>query len=118
MSWILSSSLAIQIEAGANASTAYSASSAILVNLSDRAEGVICMKTRKDWVTDYANVGTQIRNVLSEAVALWAGMKIIKSDMSGFSSRAEAQTMCDIMLDDFNTIIKDLREEQNQKLNK
>ena len=118
MSFTLSSSWAITKEAGINANASWISSGAILSELGDRAEGVVCMKTRKDWVTDYANVGAEIKLALSDAVALWAGKRLIKADMSGFTSRAEAQTMCDIMLDDFNTIIKDLREEPNQKLNR
>ena len=45
-------------------------------------------------------------------------IKMINWSMGGYTSRAEALTMMNVLKDNFDTVIKDLREDHYQKLNK
>lgn len=118
MSWTLCTSGAATVKAGVNANSTITASGAALAEWSDEAESTLCMKTRKDWITDYANVQTNLKPMLADAVSDLIAVKIINYDMSGFTGLNEASTMCDILKDNFNDIVRDLRNDENQKLNK
>lgn len=99
MSFTLCSSLAIIAKAGANASTAATASSAIVTQLADEAEALIYATTRYDWVANYSLVSTNAKQILSEVASAHAAMQLIMYDMSGYTSRSEAQTMLDVLDD-------------------
>lgn len=118
MSFNICTSQAIIRKAGANASATATASSALLADYCDQAESTICMRTRKDWITDWANVDTNIKPSVSEAVAAIAAMSIINYDMSGYTSRAEAQTMLDVLNNEASQIIKDLKDKNFQRFDK
>lgn len=115
MSWSLTSSSAIQFKAGANASSVALASGAILQKFSDQAEAVINAATRKDWVTDYSGVGSNFTGILDDTAAALAAMNVINYDMSGFTSRAEAQTMLDVLRDQVNRNLEILKDEKNKE---
>ena len=117
MSWTLCASGAAIAKAGANCNADIKASGAILSDWCDKAESEVCMKTRKDWITGYADVQTNLKPVLADAVSDMIAIKMINYDMAGYL-KGEAQTMLDVLDNNFNTIIKDLREDANQKLNK
>jgi len=113
MSWTLCTSGAAIAKAGANAGTAAS-SAALLQAWSDEAEGSICMKIRKDVVTNYAGVPTLIQNCLADLASDLIAMKIINYSLNSYT-RAEAQTMLNVLKDNSDMIIKDLREKQYQE---
>lgn len=115
MSFTLTTSGAILWKAGANASTAITSSGAVLSKFSDDCEAVVNAATRKDWVADYSSVGANFRGILSDAVSDLAAMKIITYDMSGYTSRTEAQTMLDVLRDNFNRNIEILKDEKNKE---
>jgi len=50
------------------------------------------------------------RPAVTSVVVALAAIDVINYDMSGYTSRTEAQTMVDILNDKANTTIKDLRE--------
>jgi hypothetical protein len=114
MSYTLCTSEAIIRKAGANANSTAIASAALLADFADKAEGQLCMKTRKDWVSSYA-VTTNFRPALADAVSDLAAMKVINYDMSGYTSRLEAQTMLDVLKDNSDKIIADLKEKTTQE---
>jgi len=116
MSWSLCSSYAAITKAGAYSNSTAIASAALLQDFSDKAEGQICMKTRKDWVSTPSSQ-TQIINAIADATSDLIAMKIINYDHSGYL-KGEAQTMLDVLKDNSDTIIKDLRQDPNQVLNK
>ena len=64
----------------------------------------------------WASVDTYIKPAVTTAVANIAAMQLINYDMSGYTSRTEAQTMLDVLKDEADTIIKDLREKGLQTL--
>lgn len=98
MAWTLTTSGAAMQKAGANASTA-ALSGAFLTTWSNEAEGRIVSDTRKDYVTNYAAQPTAIKNLLSDICSSLIAKQIITYDMSGYTSRSEAQTMLDVQED-------------------
>jgi hypothetical protein len=66
-----------------------------------QAESVINCITRYNW-TDAWNAGTlnvDVKYILSAAESSWVAIHIISYNMSGYSSRAEAETMLDVQRD-------------------
>jgi hypothetical protein len=61
------------------------------------AEGFVCTASRYDWVTNYASVSTIGKEMLRNATAAYAAIKAIEYDMSGYTSKEEAQTMLDVL---------------------
>jgi len=114
MSWTLCTSGAAVAKAGANANATIVLSGATLAKWSDEAEGALCMRTRKDWVTAYGTVHTTFLGTLSDCCSDLIAMKIINYDMSGFTSRLEAQTMLDVLRDNLIKNLDVLREDSTQ----
>ena len=110
MSFNLTTSGAIIDKAGAYVNSTAVASGALLSLYCDMAEATLCGKTRYDWVANIESVGTNFKPMLSDVVSDLAATKLINYDMSGYTSRTEAQTMLDVLSDNANSIIKDLRE--------
>lgn len=115
MSWILCTSGSAVLKAGANANSTITISGSALAEWSNEAEGAICTITRKDWVADYSAVKANFRPVLADLASDMIGMKIINYDMSGYTSRAEAQTMLDVLDENINRNIKALIDEKNKE---
>lgn len=115
MSFTLCTSEAIIRKAGANASSTAVASGALIASFADLAEGQVCMKTRYDWVSNYSSVSANFKQSLSDVTSDLAAIKLIAYDMSGYSRLLEAQTMLDVLKDNADNIIKDLRERQFQE---
>lgn len=82
------------IKAGKNRST--DISGADLTLLSDLAEAFIFASTRTDYVTNYSSVNAEAKKILSDVASSHAAQIWINYDMSGYTSRAEAQTMLDV----------------------
>lgn len=115
MSWTLSTSGACIRRAGTNANTTIVASGAALLNWSDQAEGELNTATRKDWVTDYADVGTNFKPILDKAVSCLVAMDIVNYDPSGYTNLAEAQTILDVLRDNYIRAVELLKDEKNKE---
>ncbi len=116
MSFTLCSSNAIVRNAGLYANSTAVASNALLSDYCDKAESEVCMKSRYDWVANYSSVGTNYKPALAKAVASLAAIEVIRYDMSGYTSRMEVTTMIDILADQANKIIADLKEKNIQEV--
>lgn len=114
MSWSLCTSGAAIYKAGANANSDIRISGAILANWSDESEGQINTITRKDWITNTPNVN--FTGILSDLVSDMIATKIISYDMSGYTSRLEAQTMLDVLNNNINRNLKALTDEKNKEV--
>ena len=99
------------MKAGANASSTATASGAMLLEFCDQAEGIICATTRYDWVTNYATLNANFKTILDSCASSKAAMFVMNYDLSGYTSRAEAQTMLNILYDDYNANLTLLRNE-------
>ena len=115
MSFTLCSSGAIAQEAGAKASSTALASYAILADFSDKAEGYLCGRTRYDWVANYASVSANFKPLLADACACIAANKLIKYDMSGYTSGTEATRIVNMNYDTAEQAIKVLSDSKLKK---
>jgi len=118
MSWLLCSSQAAIAKAGVDANVSIVHNSAIAANFSKLAEGQFQMKTRKDWSSALATADAPIVDAVADAVSDLIAIKFIEASMKSYPSKVIAQTMMDQLKDNSDTIIKDLREDSYQKLNK
>lgn len=63
------------------------------------AEAVVNSITRYDWVGNWSSLDADNRRIVSDVVSSLAAMKCIMYDMSGYTSRAEAEIMLDVLRD-------------------
>jgi len=111
MSWTLTTLSGAAFKAGVNRNTSLSGTDFYLI--ADMAEDTFCVDTRKDWVSDYTNVDTHIKGAISDAVSDLIAIKWINADQSGFL-KGEAQTMLDVLDDNYQRIVKQLKEYKNK----
>ena len=123
MAATLTTSGATLLHAGKNVSTDLSESGstspvrtadAMLLEFINEAEGFISAATRVDWVTKYSALDSAIKKALDEATACRAAIHSIKYDMSGYTSRAEAQTILDVNNDIVNRTISLLKDDKEK----
>ena len=110
MSWNFTTSQAAINKAGIYCNTTVVASAAYLAKLSDEVEGLINSKTRRDWI---ANPPTaDFTGALSVLASCLIGNLIVSADMSGYASRAEAQTILNVNRDFAMLILTDLKDDK------
>lgn len=117
MSFKFCTSLQATAKAGANASSTALGNATLLDGFSNEAEGTFCMKTRKDWSAAYASTAEHIKGAIADAVSCDIGNKIINNNPSGFL-KGEARLIMNVNQNTIDTVISDIREDENQKLNK
>ena len=72
-------------------------SGARMAEFIDQAQAFVCAAGRYDFLTNWSTIsGNSAIKILTDAVACLAALDVIKYDMSGFTSRTEAQTMLDV----------------------
>ena len=91
----LCASSAMILKAGANATTALV--EANYTQLINQAEATVCTLSRVDWVAAYAGLSANYKTILEEVTSNLAAQYMIQYDMSGFTSRYEAETMLDVL---------------------
>jgi hypothetical protein len=62
-----------------------------------QAESFLVCVTRYNWIDNYASLNEDVKRMLSEAVSNLAAVYSIQYDMSGYSSRVEAEDMMNIL---------------------
>ena len=78
------------------------------------AEAVINNATRKNWNKTYANLTEEVKFILTDTASSLAGMNAIAFDMSGFTSRGEAESMIVVLRDGAMRNIQFLRDIKTQ----
>lgn len=94
MTETLCDSGAVKLKAGVNVSTSITA--AQYTQLINEAEGFLSTQAKYDFVTNYSSVSTIGKTALQDGCSSYAALGAINYDMSGFTSRTEAQTMLDV----------------------
>lgn len=102
----------IQAKAGINANTTSKAVAATDVYVLE-IENYINTVTRYNWSDNYAGLNVDVKYLLMNVGSDLAAMYVIVQDMSGFTSRQEAQTMLDFLRDRVNEGIKLLQDKVN-----
>ncbi len=95
---IYTTNAAIAAKAGANVNT-----TAITIAETDKyvlqVESTINCMTRFNWSDAFAGLNADVKGILLETSTAMCAMYAIQYDMSGFSSRIEAETMLDVLRD-------------------
>ena len=100
--------------AGANVNTTYTAEAYTNVYI-QAAEGLICLETRFDWVTNYASVSTIGKEALRLATASLAAISAIQADMSGFISVEEALARINVLWANYREVVGLILKEADYK---
>ena len=101
-------------KAGANASSTITGDPVPLSLFINQAEGEINSATRFDWVTAYSGLNSISKLILEEACSNLAAIYTIQYDMSGYTSRGEAESMITILRDGYLRAIQFLRDIKTQ----
>jgi hypothetical protein len=104
----------IQARAGENANTtakAVAATDIYVLNV----ESTINSLTRFNWSDAFtAGLNVDVQGVLTDTGASMCAMNVINADMSGFTSRTEAQTMLDVLNNNVQRNLSILRDRKVQ----
>ena len=112
--WCKNANIAAKAGSGANATAVATANTDVFVL---DVENIINVMTRKVWAVDaaaFAALNAAVRNILMDAASCLCAIYVISYDMSGYSSRGEAQTMIDVYRDSFVRDIETLKDLKNQ----
>ena len=99
-------------KAGANVSTALTGAQIDSVIL--QVESEINATTRYNWNDNYATLNADVKYILEQAASNLAAMYLVTYDMSGYTSKTEAQTILDVLLDGYRRAIKELTDIKNR----
>ena len=106
-------------KAGANATSVMNATTDTAFVYSNsfigQAESIINVMSMENWSDGYAALDVDVKALLTSAASAWAGMRVIQYDMSGFTSRDEAETMLDVLQDEFLNAVSILRDIKKRK---
>lgn len=108
---IFATTAEVQRKAGANAS-ATSNVDTYINDFMTQAESFINVATRYNWSDAYAGLDADVKGILKECASSLAAIYVIQFDMSGFTSRAEAESMITILRDRANACISLLRDKK------
>ena len=97
MTWTLCTSGSAIAKAGAGANSIIIADDTNLAIWSDEAEAYVCDTARVDVVSNYENLTSNGKRILSELASSLVAQKIINYDMSGYTSRSEASMMLNVL---------------------
>ncbi len=109
---IWTSNAMIQAKAGASANATAKAISATDVYVLD-VEAYVNVYTGYNWSDAYGtgtSLNADVQGILHDVTSALCAMYVIQWDMSGFTSRAEAQTMLDVLYDAAQKGLKELKE--------
>ena len=101
-------------KAGTNANSTIIADEAATNDFVAQAESVINVLSQVNWSDLYSGLDTDTKMILKTAATAFAGNKIIAYDMSGYTSRFEAETMLDVNKDDFNVALSLLKDHKKR----
>lgn len=97
-SGIFATTAEVQRKAGANASSTSNVE-AYINDFMTQAESTINAVTRFNWSDNYSGLNADVKGILKEAASNLAAIYVIQYDMSGFASRAEAESMITVLRD-------------------
>ena len=103
----------IQAKAGTGANVTAKAVAATDVYVLE-VEALVNVLTRFNWSDVYATLNVDVRDILKEVTANICAIYVIQWDMSGFTSRIEAEDMVNILRDAALRGLSILRDKKNQ----
>ena len=88
----------IQAKAGINANATAKATAATDVYVLE-VESEVNVLTRYNWSDAYSGLNDDVKKILKEVTSNICAIYVIQSDMSGFTSRIEAEDMINVLRD-------------------
>lgn len=88
----------VQRKAG-NGASATSKAEAYTNDFIAQAESLINVMTRNNWSDQYGSLNADVKGILKEVASNLAAIYVINYDMSGFTTRTEAENMVNILRD-------------------
>lgn len=98
-------------KAGLNANSTASAEAYTNVFIL-QAEAFFSVNAKYDFVANYASLPTNMKEFLRDGVSSYAAIMVINYDMSGYTSRVEAQVMLDLNWSIVVEVINLLRDDK------
>jgi hypothetical protein len=77
-----------------------------------QAESIINARTRKNWSDIYSTLNNDIKKILKQVASDIAATYCINYDMSGYTSRVEAETMLDVLNNSINRGLQLLKDKK------
>ena len=108
---IFATTAEVQRKAGANASATSKAEAYTNQYILD-AEHFIVALCRYDFIANFATLNTNTKHLLCDAASNMAAIYVISYDMSGFTTRTEAENMVNILWARWNQAIKLLQDQK------
>ena len=75
-----------------------------------QAESEINAATRYNWSDAYSGLNVDVKGILKEAASNLAAIYVIQFDMSGYTSRIEAEDMINVLRDGYLRCLSILRD--------
>jgi len=100
-------------KAGALASAA-GKNESLVSDFVQQAEGFLNSATKKNWNDAYAALNDDVKYILNQTISCLAAIDIITYDMSGYTSRVEAETMINTYREEINRNLFFLLQQDNE----
>ena len=110
---IFATTAEVQRKAGANASGTSNVE-AYINDYMTQVEALINITCRHNFSDDYAGLNVDVKGLLKEVASNLAAIYVIQFDMSGFTSRVEAEDMVNILRDAALRGLSLLRDKKQQ----
>ena len=78
----------------------------------NQAESFVNTACRYNFTDNYDNLNADVKKILEDAVSSLAAIYSIQYDMSGYTSRTEAETMLDVLRDRFTQALNLLKDKK------
>ena len=112
---IFATTAEVERKAGANAS-ATSSAEAYVNDYMTQVESEINVATRHNWSDAYSGLNVDTKGILKEVASNLAAIYVIQYDMSGFTSRVEAEDMINVLRDGALRGLSILRDKKAQTM--
>ena len=111
---IFATTLEVQRKAGANASGTSNVE-AYINDFMTQAESLINAAVRYNFSDAYSGLNADVKGILKEVASNLAAIYVIQFDMSGFTSRVEAEDMINVLRDAALRGISILRDKKQEE---
>jgi len=110
MAYIMTTEAEIQQKSGANVNAAFNTTMMTASNL--RAESTINALCRYNFSDNYASLNADVKGILSDFCSSFVAIEAISYDMSGYTTRIEAEDMINVLRDGMLRAMSILRDKK------
>ena len=78
------------------------------------AEAFVNVMTRKNWSDEYATLSDDVKHILDDCTSSLVAIQAISYDMSGYTSRGEAESMINVQRDNAlrqMSLLRDIKQQ-------